>query len=122
MTERFRDFDVWDAERRGEPVRFRVCGKDFELPATLPAIIPIRVMRLKRDYASDSEVPPDVMTDLALSLFGEEQLAVLLDTGIDIDTLAEIVGWVIEQYSGAAPGNAAAPEGAPSTSSNTGES
>ncbi len=108
-------------------MRFRVRGKDFELPATLPAIIPIRAMRLRQSYGAEASVPPDVMTDLALSIFGEEQLDELLATGVDIELLAEIVSWAIEQYTGAgngsAPGNASGPEGVrdvPSTSSATG--
>lgn len=118
---RYRDFDSWDAERRGEPVRFRVCGKDFELPASLPAIIPIRAMRLRQTYGADAEVPPEVMTELALSLFGSEQLEELLATGVSLDTLAEIVVWAIDQYTGTAQGNApAAAPAAATTSSETG--
>jgi len=109
MSGRFRDFDAWEAERKGEPLRFRVRGKTFELPPALPALIPIRAMRLQKQYGSQAEIPQHEMLDLALALFGEEQLEDLLATGIGMDALAEIVSWAVEEYTGASQGNAPGP-------------
>lgn len=113
--ERYRDFDAWNAEREEKPLVFKVKGREFSLPSGLPAIIPIRAMRLKAQYGEDAEVPPEATLDMALSLFGDAQMQELLDTGVDIETLAEIVSWAISEYSGTAPGNAAAAQAAPST-------
>ena len=100
MAQRFRDFDAWEAERSGEPLRFRIRGQDYELPASLPAIIPIRAMRLQREYGSQADVPPDAMLELACSLFGDAQLERLLASGIDVDALGEILQWAVGQYTG----------------------
>lgn len=113
--DRYRDFDAWNAEREEKPLTFRVKGKTFTLPSRLPAIIPIRAMRLKAEYGADAEVPPEATMDMALSLFGADQMEELLGTGVDIETLAEIVSWAISEYSGTAPGNAPAAPAAPST-------
>lgn len=112
-SNRFRDFDAWEAERKGEPLRYKIRGQEFTLPATLPAIIPIRAMRLKAAFGTEAEVPQSDMLDLALSLFGEEQLDRLLATGIDMDALAEIIQWAIGVYTGeTADPNAQSPEAA----------
>ncbi len=113
MANRYRDFDAWEAERKAEPITFRLRGVDYTLPATLPAIIPIRAMRLQKQYGSEANVPQGEMMEIALSLFGDEQLERILGTGVDVDALAEIVGWAMEYYTGAAPGEATAPEPPP---------
>ena len=112
-TTRYRDFDAWEAERKAEPVTFRIRGADYSLPATLPAVIPIRAMRLQRQYGAEANVPQAEMMEIALSLFGDEQLERLLGSGVDIEALAEIVGWAMEQYTGTASGEVTAPEADP---------
>ena len=113
MTSRYRDFDQWDSERKAEPITFKIRGKTYILPANLPAVIPIRAMRLQKQYGSEANVPQGEMMDIALSLFGDEQLERLLGSGVDVDALAEIVGWAMEVYTGNPPGEATAPETAP---------
>ena len=113
MTNRYRDFDAWDAERKAEPIKFKIRGAEYSLPATLPAIIPIRAMRLQRQYGAEANVPQAEMMEIALSLFGDEQLERLLGSGVDVDALAEIIGWAMEVYTGNPPGEATAPEVSP---------
>lgn len=113
MTNRYRDFDAWEAERKAEPIKFKIRGAEYSLPATLPAIIPIRAMRLQRQYGADANVPQAEMMEIALSLFGDEQLERLLGSGVDVDALAEIIGWAMEVYTGTASGEAMAPEVSP---------
>jgi hypothetical protein len=120
MMTRYRDFDAWEAERKAEPVTFRIRGADYELPATLPAIIPIRAMRLQRQYGSDAAIPPAEMMELALSLFGDAQVERLLGSGVDVEALSEIVGWAMEVYTGAPSGEATAPETAPGQTGSSG--
>jgi hypothetical protein len=109
MTTRYRDFDAWEAERKAEPVTFRIRGAEYSLPATLPAIIPIRAMRLQKQYGAEANVPQAEMMEIALSLFGDEQLERLLGSGVDVDALAEIIGWAMEVYTGNPPGETTAP-------------
>lgn len=130
MSRRFKDFDkfIEETERKLEPVIFQYGGEEFRLPPNLPAIIPIKAMRLKKEYGSDDEIPADETVTLALDIFGKEQLDRLLAKQISMDTLSEIIKWVFEQYNadvGATdgePGNPAAPEvtGAQWKSSKTG--
>ena len=113
MTNRYRDFDAWEAERKAEPIKFKIRGAEYSLPATLPAIIPIRAMRLQRQYGAEANVPQAEMMEIALSLFGDEQLERLLGSGVDVDALAEIIGWAMEVYTGTASGETTAPEVSP---------
>jgi len=119
MSERYRDFDAWEAERKQEPLRFRFHGQEFDLPPSLPAIIPIRAMRLQKQVGADGDVPEGELMELALSLFGEEQLERLLETGVGMDTLGEIVQWAVAEYgAGAAEqGNAPGPDTDPGQTS-----
>lgn len=97
---RYKDFDAFESERTGEPVEFKIKGETFQLPATLPAAIPIKAMRLQKKYGNEAEIPQNELVDLSISMLGESNLQKLLDLGIDTDELGEIIQWLFEQYSG----------------------
>jgi hypothetical protein len=116
--DRYRDFDTFEAEEEGEAVRFKVAGEEFALPPTMPAAVVVKTLRLKKQYASDSDVPAQELMELSLALFGQTELDRLVATGISMARLGSILGWLMQQYQGGGPeGNA--PEAA-STLSSTG--
>lgn len=117
MTDsRYRDFDqAWaekaEAEGSPQPLIFKLKGREWQLPGNIPAAIIIKILRMKkRDPGED--VPEDEQMDMALSLFGEEQLDQLLGTGIDVDQLGDLIMWALDQYGlSAVPNRAARREG-----------
>lgn len=97
---RYKDFDAYFAELNREPVVFRYKGEEFILPPELPAIVPIKVMALQKQYGSDADIPADDIIEIAKAVFGEEYLNKLLGMGITMSEFGEIIQWVIGVYNG----------------------
>jgi len=98
---RFRDFDAFFKTQNKdlpEPVTFNYGGESFELPAALPAAIPIKAMRLQQEYETETDIPPSEVVVMAEGLFGRDQLDRLLATGISADKLGEVLRWAFVQY------------------------
>jgi hypothetical protein len=125
---RFRDFDAFLREKRGKvgavPVTFQLGNVRYTLPSELPALVAIETLRLQKQADSADDVPADSILALATALFGEEQLNAILHSGISIEELGDIIGYVMEQYGEVATdtddeddsGNAPTPEPAGATS------
>jgi hypothetical protein len=47
-----------------------VGGKDYPLPAELPAVIAIDTVRLKKSIGVDPDVPPEALGQIGNALFG----------------------------------------------------
>lgn len=125
--DRYADFDEAFSEEAAEPLRIKLYGQEWELPATMPAAAVLRVTR----FMAEGRDPEQDLTraehiDLAADLIPRETLNVWLAKGLDIDQLGNIVSWQMRQYLGAQDGDgqgeAQAPDGAPSSSSNGGDS
>lgn len=97
---KYRDFDTGWRERKQEPIRFRARGLDFELPPSLPAIVPLRAVQLRDEHGVDGNVPEADAIELARQLFGEEQFSRLLGSNITVDELGDVIRWVLELYTG----------------------
>jgi len=99
---KYRDFDAaWaekaEAEGSPQPLTFKLKGRDWQLPASIPAAVIIRILRMqKRD--ADDPVPDDEQMEMALSLFGKDQLDELLDTGLSTDELGDVILWAMGEY------------------------
>jgi len=128
--DRYRDFDLaWqekaEAEGSPQPLVFVARGQEWRLPASIPAAIIINILRAQKRHGDSGEVPETELIDLALSLFGQEQLDGLMATGLSVDELGDIIKWALEQYGVAQRPNRAARRKAgskkdSSTSSETG--
>lgn len=99
---RYRDFDQFLREKRAaksaEPVTFTIGGVLYTLPAELPALVAVEALRLQK-AGVDGDVPADSVLSLATALFGGSQLKTMLQTGISLEELGDIIGYVMEQYS-----------------------
>lgn len=111
-TKRYRDFDLaWaekaEAEGSPQPLLFRLKGQEWQLPASVPAAIIVRIIRMqKRDPGDD--VPESEQMEIALSLFGEAQLDELMGTGLSVDELGDVILWALSEYGLASVPNRAA--------------
>lgn len=127
---RFHDFDAATDERDTEandPVVVKKFGQRWELPGKMPAAVPLRVARWLADGRSDDDLTEGETLTLAADVIPAEILNAWLAKGLDLEELAEIVGWVVQQYADRdneaaedAPGEATAPTtgaAAPSNSS-----
>lgn len=127
MTDRYVDFDAAFSEEDATPLRIKLFGKEWELPATMPAAAVLRVVRWQADGRDvEQELSKSELIALAGDLVPQDVLTAWQAKGLDIDQLGHIVGWQMRQYQGLledgeGPGEAGAPHGAPSSSSNGGD-
>ena len=92
---RYRDFDAYWAEQEKEPVKATIAGKEYELPSALPAKVMLQVIRMHKKGVD--EVGFDAIIDLGRALFGE-QLEEILDSGISMEQLGDVITWVCQSY------------------------
>ncbi len=122
-----RDFDAFWREQKKEPIVFRAFGEEVILPASIPAEVPIRMLRLQKQYGNDGDIPPTDMLDLALAIFEKERIDRWFAQSITMDQLQDILMWVMGEYSGGKAGTKgakkkkASPEAQTLTSSPTGD-
>lgn len=97
MSERTKDFDAFFAEMKREPVTFKLGGKTYELPPSLPAIIPVQMMELMEKHGSEEEIPEKALFNIGAEIFGAEVFKEI-SRQVDIEQLQEIIKWVFAVY------------------------
>ncbi|WP_370422733.1 hypothetical protein AB8O64_30825 [Streptomyces sp. QH1-20] len=117
------DFDEAWRERKAARVapRIRVLGKVYTLPPSLPAkLILFAVSARKQGRAADAQVTAEESFDMLASLLGEANLLDILDRGLEMDDLPDLLGQCQNVYkarqergpdgpAGTPPGNRLAP-------------
>ena len=102
MTDKFKDFDKFfeekQQEEKQEKISFKFSGIEYEVPASMPAIIPVKMMRLKEEYGSEADIPGEETYKLMLKLMKEGELEKLAQDATTAE-LNEILMWILAQYS-----------------------
>ncbi len=102
MTEgRFIDFDVALAETSGEPIVVHLYGRDWTLPADLPAKAMLKVIRMTSNGGGELDVGQQL--DLLSHLVPTDVLEGWLDAGLGIKSYALVIRTLMAVYQGAAP-------------------
>ena len=96
---RFKDFDAFWQEKKAEPLEVKVFGKKYKLPATLPAALVIRLMRLMAEDQGDAPPPPGEVVAMLEGMFGKKVLDEWAAKGITMDQMVDILEWCVQQYS-----------------------
>ncbi|GGM76890.1 hypothetical protein GCM10012275_54470 [Longimycelium tulufanense] len=107
------DFDAaWAARRRRRP-RVRILGRMYALPASPPAKLILFAASAQRRNP-DQTIDPDTVVELLGSVIGSENVTALLNEGLDLDQLADVLRYCMDRMKNwANQGEAAAPnEGA----------
>lgn len=104
----FFDFDAWAAEHEQAPIRFRLFGRDWDLPGDVPASTMLKMQKL--EVIAETGVIPDGvnLADLSVeALVGEfvgaDVLTEWLNLGIKQRTLQAIAGRLYALHNGAQP-------------------
>lgn len=119
MSDRFHDIDALLAEQTADTITIRVFGEDWQLPAALPAIIPLLLAR----WVADGREADD-LTNAECLLFAEALVpGEILDEwkrrGLTVDQLDPIISAIVSEIGLASPGEAAPPAtGAPTPAEN----
>ena len=93
------DFDSFRSEQTGEAKIFRIRGKEYAMAPTIPAILILRVLRLKAEIGDDADVALDVFDTLGRAVFGvKEWDAVLMENQIGFEEIPALITAVIRVY------------------------
>ena len=79
------NFDQFMSEKKQETIKVTVLGKEYEVPAQVPAIVPVMMARAERTknpvdntrmimYAADALLGNDVVDELCANGFGSANL------------------------------------------------
>lgn len=102
MSNRFKDFGS-GADIVKEPVTFRLYGEDFECWPSLQGKILLEIVA-NADSEDGSSMAKSINEFLGAAVKPEskERLDALMadpEKVVDVETLGEIMGWLVEQYS-----------------------
>jgi hypothetical protein len=95
------DFDEAWRERKAARTapRIRVLGKVYTLPASLPAkLILFAVTAKKHGRPASDQVTAEEAFDMLSALLGEENLLDLLNRGLEMDDLPDLLGTCQQVY------------------------
>jgi hypothetical protein len=95
------DFDEAWRERKAARVapRIRILGKVYSLPHSLPAkLILFAVSARKTGRPADDQVTAEEAFDMLSSLLGEANLVDILNRGLEIDDLPDLLGKCQQVY------------------------
>jgi len=95
---KFKDFDNAFEEKEIEDIEFKFAGKKYQVSGVMPAIIPVKMQRLREEHGDDADVPAEETFSLMLRLMDEDELEQLA-SDTNIEQLNEILMWILEQYS-----------------------
>lgn len=108
---RFADFDAARKERqaRREPLRPTLFGREWELPATVPAETVLIVARMIADLRDDyGELDPDAIANMNLrddqliavaeSAIPGDTLRAWFDKGLELEDLGDILRWAMTEW------------------------
>lgn len=103
------DFDAFRAEQKQEPLELKIAGQTYALPASMPASLALDVIRLHEDMEADQEPKVEDLLKIGAGLFGgtAKFQAVLMEAGVGLDELGDLIQMVIEAYTVASDPNPA---------------
>ena len=96
MSEKYFDFDAAMEERKGDPIKVKAFGENYDLPNQLPFDIVLKISRKKK--AGEKEMDEDDMIEMAHTLFGRSTFEAWLAKGISLQGVGVMVEGVMKLY------------------------
>ena len=91
-----KDFDEALKADKQETLQIKVAGKQYELPATLPARTVLTQMRFAGE--SGDTVPMDALPEWIASLVGQENFDQMLEDGMTWNQMNDLLVYLLESY------------------------
>lgn len=91
----YKNFDSAVNEADDAKLTFKVAGKEYSVPAQLPAKVILTQLRLANDMG---EVGTKNIGEWLKALLGDEIYDDLLNSGITWTKLEELLTWLLEEY------------------------
>lgn len=92
-----KNFDAFFKEQENKEIEFMLFGKKETLPASLPAVLILKLSRAYKQYG-ENNLPTHVNLDMAFGIFGEKRVEKWCDKGLDVHQLEELIKWAMEEY------------------------
>jgi predicted alpha-1,6-mannanase (GH76 family) len=96
-----KDFDAAWKEKDDEGYKFKVKGREYELPPSVPAGVMLDSVRLHKEYDDEDEIPTEDLIEIATKMIGEDEVDQMVEDGISTDELGDIIMWANETYQNA---------------------
>tara|TARA_B100000287_G_scaffold187333_1_gene177159 strand:- start:445 stop:795 length:351 start_codon:yes stop_codon:yes gene_type:complete len=95
VDKKYKDFDAAVSEEAGEPVEFKIAGKEYSLPGQLPARVVLTQMRFMDE---DGLMAQSSLPEWLESLVGKDNLEEMLDAGATWPQLDELLQFLLDSY------------------------
>jgi hypothetical protein len=92
------DFDAAWADRIVTRPKIRLKGETYLLPAVIPAKLVLYITKATRGKKATDEVDPVMFVEMMSLIFGEENKEKILESGVGIDQLPEVIEQVQKIY------------------------
>jgi len=92
------NFDQFLSEKNKETISVTVFGENYEVPAQIPAIVP--VMMARAESTSDPQMATRMTMKAADAMFGEEAVNEMCDNGMSAPDLANLVQQLFKMING----------------------
>ena len=110
---RYIDFDAARAERKKTPLIVKLFGREWELPSSLPADVPLDVARMYEEKGPNAAVSENSLLALMSRAIPEDLFEQWCELGLDAEDYGELLIMIIRVYQGKSDGEqgeAKAPE------------
>ena len=95
---KFRDFDEFFLEStKDSALSIKLFGKEYNLPAVIPASIMLETLRMARTGVKVMEERKQM--EMAFAILGEENVIEWCEKGISMQKLGEIMKWATKEIS-----------------------
>ncbi|MBR3795961.1 MAG: hypothetical protein IKK34_08035 [Clostridia bacterium] len=96
------DFDLFMSEKEKETITVKVYGKEYEVPAKMPAVVPLMMARAERlaDQSSRNAAFVKMIFTAADALFGTKQMDDICARGMDVEQLSMLIQKVFNVING----------------------
>ena len=96
---RFIDFDAMFKEKERQPILAKIKGQEFLFPAQMPAVVMLKIQRMEESGVdSSAEVSYEQTVTLYTDLIGVDNFQKLLDLGVSVNELNDVLEGVMSAY------------------------
>ena len=98
MSGEFKDFDAAWAEKQEEPIKYKIFGVTYEIPATISAAFMLEVTKISSGKNAEENLTAADIGNLLNALFSKQVITDWLDKGMTLPQLNDVLQDVLEKY------------------------
>jgi len=98
MSGDFKDFDAAWAEKQEEPIKYKIFGVTYEIPATISAAFMLEITKISAGKGADEQLNANDIGGLLNALFSKQVIDDWLDKGMTLPQLNDVLQDILERY------------------------